>query len=192
MEYTTLATLKQYLGISNNTYDVILADLIKRGSDMLSTELWDDIGKKTVTRRHDSYGSNRVILEYAPNEVINVEHTNNNWYNRTPVEIDYVDWYTIYLKKSYCKGSKVFKVTYTKWYDTVPQDIETFFLKYVSILWSSYNLNKKQAKEVKSKKIDILTVTYFWPNELASRDGNAYADYELIKNKYRVFSFHRG
>lgn len=188
MQYTTLENLKDYLWITCDDQDADLQSLIRRWSDMLSTELWDDLWLKTVTRRYDGYWSNRVVLESIINTVSLVEYTTNNWYSRNPVEVDFVEWYVIYTRSSLPKGFKNVRVTYQKWYAKVPGDIETFFLKYVSFMKSEKEVNSK-SKEIKTKKFEDLSITYFWPNELSSRNSQFAQDYEAIKNKYKVFSF---
>jgi hypothetical protein len=128
-------------------------------------------------------------LENEIKEVDDVEYTLNNWYSRESVEVDYVDWFVIYTKTIIPRGYKNIKVTFKKWFATVPKDIETFFMKYV---WKLIEQQKPATsnQEIKSKKIDGLSVSFFGPDELANRDGAFAVDYEVIKNKYRVFSFH--
>jgi hypothetical protein len=52
--------------------------MIDRASEMLSTELGDDISEKTQTRRYDSYGTKKIVLENEIKEVDDVEYTLNN------------------------------------------------------------------------------------------------------------------
>lgn len=188
MQYTTLERLKEFLGIEDTSQDAVLSKLIARWSDMLTTELWDDLSLKTQTRRYDSFGTNRIVLEHVVNSIWKVEYTKNNWYSRTEVPLDFIDWYIVYLKNKIPKWNKNVRVTFTKWYDTVPQDIEAFFLKYVSKMRYEAQPNSDN-KEIKTKKLDWLSITYFWPNELSSRDWWFAQDYEAIKMKYKVFSF---
>lgn len=188
MQYTTLENLKSYIGTSCKDEDSILLKLIIIWSDMLSTELWDDLWLKTLTKRYDWYGTNRVVLESLVNNVSLIEFTNNNWYTWSPLVLDFIDGYVVYAKWIMPTWYKNIRITFQKWYEKVPGDLEGFFLKYVTKMRDDRITNNKN-KKIKSKKIDDLSTTYFGPNELSSRDEWFSQDYEIIKQKYRVFSF---
>lgn len=190
MEYTTLDDLKAFLKIDTNdtTQDEYLEQVITSASRVLATELWDDLSLGTHTRRYDSYGTGKIVMEQTVNSVSLVEQTPDAWYTRLPVSVDFVDGYIVYLRETVPAWYKRMRVTYSKWYATVPADLEQFFLKYVSKIITD-QLANSDSKEIKTKKLDGLSITYFWPDELASRDRSLWVDYDAIKNKYKVFSF---
>lgn len=188
MQYTTLETLKNHLWIITTDEDATLTTLITKWSDMLSTELWDDLWTKTITSRYDGTWSNRIVLETVINSISLIQHTTDQGYSRTGIDLDFIDWYVVYTKQMLPKGTKNIKIIYSKWYEVVPSDLESFFLKYVSRMRQEQITNSKD-KEIKMKKLDWLSITYFWPNELSTRDEQFAVDYEAIKGKYKVFSF---
>lgn len=188
MEYTTLDALKAFLKIEDNAQDEYLEQVITSASRVLATELWDDLSLKTQTRRYDAYGTAKIVLEQVVNSVSLVEHTTDNGYSWSPVAVDFVDWYIVYLRQTIPSWYKCLRVTYSKWYATVPADLEQFFLKYVNKIITD-QLANSDSKEIKTKKLDGLSITYFGPDELASRDRTLWVDYDTIKNKYKVFSF---
>ena len=188
MQYTTLSTLKDFLWVTDNSRDTELTNRITIMSDILSMELWQDLTKWTVTKRYDGFGSNKIVLETVVNEVQKIEYTTNNGYNRNEAEYSHHDWYIVYTRSPLPRGSQCVKVTFEKWYDVVPPDLEQFFLRYVKVA-TEQEQSSQAEKDIKTKKLDGLSITYFWPWEIAERNKAFWVDYDAIKNKYKVFSY---
>lgn len=189
MNLTTLPKLKTHLGIVENSRDAELTAIIESASAVLEAELWQSIQKGEYTRRLDSFGTGRIVMEAKISLPTTVEYTRDKWESWADVEIDYIEGQIIYLRRNIPKGRKNLRVTYTKWYDNVPADLESFFLVYVQKMMQA-NIPNSDEKEIKTKKLDGLSITYFWPNELTSSDAVFKTDYNKIKNKYRVLNFH--
>lgn len=190
MQYTTLANLKTHLWITGTDRDAELTTLIAKASDMLEFELWQSLDIETVTRRTNGFWNNRVYVESIINSVSSVHYTSDWWYSRQAIDVDFFDWYIIYLKYDAPRWVRNVKVVFEKWYEEVPVDLEQFFLKYCeSLLWDSVATEWDKQERVKSKKIgNYLAVTYMWPEELSKNDKAFQVQYESIKDKYKVFS----
>lgn len=159
MNYTTLAKLQAYLNITD-TNDAKREGIITTLSSILSTELGDDLSEKTQTRRYDGYDTYRVVMESIVNTVTKIEYTRDNGYSRTEATLDYIDGYMVYSQDKLPKGTKNVRITYTKGYATVPADLEAFFLQYVATYVKSLPENENN-KEIKNKRLDGLSITYF-------------------------------
>lgn len=189
MEYTTLSNLKTYLGISGDAQNAALTSLITLCSEMLSLELGDDLGQKTVTRRVNWTGTYRIVLENNVSAVTSVHYTTDNGDNRTALTVDALEWAIVYTKEEIPRGERNIKVVYTKGYATVPKPLEEFFLKYVQLqkeLREQITDDKKYTAKV--KQIDGMSVEYFWPSEIAEKDAAFKANRKAILKKYKNFN----
>lgn len=190
MQYTTLSNLKKHLWVTWTTRDIELTALIVKSSNMLEFELWQSLDVETVTRRVNGRWTDRVFVESTVNSVSSVSYTTDNGYSWSTIEVDYSDWYTVYLRSKAPKGTRNVKVVYARGYASVPADLEQFFLKYCeSLLWDSQATEDDKQRKVSSKKVgNYLSVTYAWPEELSRHDKSFEISYDNIKQKYQVFS----
>lgn len=198
LKYTTLATLKTFLGITGTDQDAALQELIDTGTDLLDLDLGENLGQVTKTRRVDGTGTNRIFLEREPSAVSSMSSTTDGGYSWSGIDLeaDPIEGYAVFAATIIPKGTRNIKVTYTVGYSSVPADLEEFFLNYVRTLKTTREAiaaGKDPFQKVKSKKIEGLQVTYFSPSELS--DGLGQSDpfaplYQNIVNKYRVFNFY--
>lgn len=189
MEYTTLSNLKTYLGITGNSQDGALSSLITLCSEMLSLELGDDLGQKTVTRRINGSGTYRVVLENNVSAVSSIQYTCDNWYSRTSLTVESLEWPILYTVEEIPRGERNIKVVYTKGYASVPKPLEEFFLKYVQLQKElREQLTDEKKYTAKTKQVDGMSVEYFWPSEIAEKDAVFKANWNAILKKYKNFN----
>ena len=191
MQYTKLENLKSFLWITDSKRDQELKDRIEVMSEMLTVELGGSIEAWTFTRRYDGFGTPRITMESPVTSVSKIEVTKNNGYDWQEVELNFIDGYIVRAKDDLPRGNKCVRVTYTKGYDTVPSDLEQFFLNYVKTAIDS-EASEHDEKDIKSEKIDGMTMVYFSPEEIAAKNKAFQANYDMIKNKYKLFNFYVG
>lgn len=187
--YVTVAKLKTHLGITGTDQDTYLQNMINRATAVIDIELWAPLHERTLTYRVDWMWGRRIVLKHNPKAIQLVEvrqHDNT----RKEIEYDFVDWFVVYLIDKVDRGTKNVRVTYDVWYadGEIPLDFEQFFLRYVSEMIQT-NLPNSEDKEIKTKKLDGLSITYFSPNELWDKNKDFATDYWLIKQKYSTFSY---
>ena len=192
MLLTSINSLKKRLWISSDEYNTELSSIIERATKIIETEIWD-ISEKNITERVDSFWNNKIYTKKIINSISSVKKI--NWKN---YEIDFFDWYIIYLKKNITSSKKWVLVEYSSWFSTIPADLEeicldlcTIFISESSFLNSKINTEKLVNKNIKTKKLWDLMITYFWENEKSMSSKDILAPTRNIKNilnKYKSFS----
>jgi hypothetical protein len=111
LKYTTLDALKAYIGNTSLTDDQLNA-LITRASKLLDSELGDNIGLQTITKRMDGYGKPKLVME---NRVVSVDSVQycirKTWY---PIDVDHINGVVVYLDTPLPIGEQNIEITYTK------------------------------------------------------------------------------
>ena len=192
MLLTSIDSLKKRLWISSDEYNTELSSIIERATKIIETEIWD-ISEKNITERVDSFWNNKIYTKKIINSIFSVKKI--NWEN---YEIDFFDWYIIYLKKNIPSSKKWVLVEYSSWFSTIPADLEEIcldlciiFISESSFLSSKINTEKLVDKNIKTKKLWDLMITYFWENEKSMSSKDVLAPTRNIKNilnKYKSFS----
>lgn len=192
MLYTNLNSLKKRLWISSDEYNTELSSIIERATKIIETEIWD-ISEKNIIERVDSFWNKKIYTKKIINSIFSVKKI--NWEN---YEIDFFDWYIIYLKKNIPSSKKWVLVEYSSWFSTIPADLEeicldlcVIFISESSFLNSKINIEKLVDKNIKTKKLWDLMITYFWENEKSMSSKDILAPTRNIKNilnKYKSFS----
>lgn len=93
MLYTTLTSLKAHLGITDTAQDTVLTSLIETATELIDTDLGENLEIRTKTRRIDGSGTNRIIMENTINSVIYVKDV----YTLSTYTVDFISGYEIYL-----------------------------------------------------------------------------------------------
>lgn len=185
MEYTTLASIKSYLWISDNKQDATLSSLITTCQRLIDIELGDSLEEKEVTRRMDGSGTNCIVMENLISSVSSVKDIRSN----ITYTCDYIEGYMVYLTSDTYRGVKNIEITYKKGYKSVPLDFEMYFLEFCKENYLKNKISNPDAKIVKNKKIGDLSVTYFSPTELISTgSGLGTPSMRDILSRYKNFS----
>lgn len=192
MLLTSIDSLKKRLWISSDEYNTELSSIIERATKIIETEIWD-ISEKNIIERVDSFWNKKIYTKKIINSIFSVKKI--NWKN---YEIDFFDWYIIYLKKNISSSKKWVLVEYSSWFSTIPADLEeicldlcVIFISESSFLNSKINTEKLVDKNIKTKKLWDLMITYFWENEKSMSSKDILAPTRNIKNilnKYKSFS----
>lgn len=190
LKYTTLDALKAYLPNTSLTDDQLNA-LITRASKLLDSELGDNIWLQTITKRMDSYGKPKLIME---NRVVSVESVSFCIrQTRYPVNVSHINGVVVYLEEPLPVGEQNIAITYTKGYETVPEDVQLFFHMYsVKLLSLDSYMTWDSNGEVVNKKIQNLSITYKTPSELIEQATTSWGIFEEsfknILDKYKNFT----
>lgn len=177
MEYTNLENLKEYLGIEDNSKDLQLWKLIKTISkqfdNYLGFSLWEETYKQYVNIKNDY-----IIIDFTPITKI-IKICKNN---PAGEEIEYtrIDEQIIYIDSDYRWQVYIeYKAGYTDLENIA--DIENACLEICS---STYNDIPSSWVEtnVKSKKIETLSKTYFSKSEMS---GGIQMNFREILDNYK-------
>ena len=189
LKYTTLDALKGYIQDTSLTDDQ-LNQLITRASRLLDSELWDNIWLQTLTKRMDGYGKAKLVMENRIVSVDSVKYCIKK--SRYSVDVSHINGVIVYLEESIPTGEENVEITYTKGYETVPNDLQIFFNMYSMKLLSldSYMLWNSDG-EVINKKIQGLSITYKTPSELIDQAMTSWGIFEESFKKilYRYKNF---
>jgi len=188
--YVTTDELKTFLGIASEEKDTLLADVIQNGTDLVNIELWDSLFEQTLTRRVDGIGWSVILMENIVKEVSEIKYRigTDSWQTLT---VDFIDKNKIHLTTKVPNGISNVSVTYKKWYATIPSDFKKFFLFYCKVLMDNEEAQSptnQNSKEIKQKSLESLSITYFSPSELSSKNSAFSIDYDKILRKYKNFS----
>lgn len=190
MLYTTLSSLKSRLWITNSDSDSELSLIIERATNIIKSEI-GDISEKNITERVDSHWNNKLYLKNIPNLIKTIKKV--SWER---LSLYFFDWYIIYLKKPIPRGNKWVLVEYTAWFTEIPTDIEEICLDLSTIFVAESNLNinteKLVDKNIKTKKLWDLMITYFWENEKSFSSKDILSPTKKITEvfkKYKSFNW---
>jgi len=161
MEYTTLDNLKEYLGIVWNDNNTFLEKIIKKTTAQFDKYLWRNLELKSYTEYIPTDYDDILITGVWPiTDIITLKTDDVNWelinYTRT-------DWNIVFLKSS---NVGMVYIEYNSGYilsDIL--DVEQSCLEVCSNLWNSTTMSWNEVN-VKNKKIETLSKTYFTPEEM--------------------------
>lgn len=181
MQYTTLSTLKEYLGITANTFDTPLTNIIKRCTQQFDKYLGRNLWLEDYTGYFVVDGDNIVIVSNGPIVEINVVKYNNaSW---SDVAFTRFDGNIIYFPEEL---DGTLYIEYGAGYETLADigDVEQACLEVCKDIWDNTPASGNEAN-IKSKQIETLSKTYFSKDEMAG--GSAVSFRETLDN-YRTFT----
>jgi len=189
-EYVGLEELKSFLGVTSEEKDALLTDVIQNGTDLVNIELWDSILEQSLTRRVDGIGGSIILMENIINEVTEIKYRvwTDSWQS---LDVDFISKNKIHLTTKVPSWISNVSVTYKKWYATIPSDFKKFFLFYCKTLMENEEAQSptnQNTKEIKQKSLESLSITYFSPSELSTKNSLFSIDYDKILKKYKNFS----
>lgn len=178
MKYTTLTNLKSFLGINTSDYDTQLQNLIDRVSKQFDNYLWRNLWINTYIDYVDISDDTLVIVNYWP--IVSISSIQDEDWNT--IEYKRTDGNMIFLKESF---DWIIKIEYDAWYSSIDDilDVEQSCLEVCSDLWGQTPSNENE-DNVKSKKIETLSKTYFSKQEMRAWN----IDYRETLDNYKIFS----
>lgn len=189
MEYCTLSDLKWYLWVSGSTEDQPLQELITTLTSLVDIELWWNLWLQTIGRRISWMWTNRIIMEWKINTITNnsvklyYSYASNEYTN---ISVMFIEWSIVHLERIVPKWNKNVFIEYTRWFETLPVDMKTFFLKYCKEM---RNIQKNWENLLESKKVEGLAISYFSPSEIIeAKKENSLGDFASILKKYKNFN----
>ncbi len=174
MKYCTLEEFKQYQDINISDDDTLIENIISRAVSIIDKKLGYNLAVKEYTKRIDGW-KNTIFLENMPKTVVSIKDTSWNEY-----EVDFIDGYIVYLEGKTPVGEKNIIITYTKGYESVPDDLKQVFLDFVRQLY----LKQKSwdDKDISKKDIDWISITY-------TNDSEKQKRFNEVLQRYKSFSF---
>lgn len=195
MDYTSLSSLKRKLWVSseNTEFDPELLFLIKKATNMINSTIWQSLEKRNLLEVVNGNGNKKIYLKNKASEIIKV--FDKSW---KKIEVDFVDWYIVYLKNNVPKAEKNVMVEYVFGFDEIPFEIEEICLDLCVIFADENNIKWENSeniidKNIKTKKLGELMITYFSADEknfLNSKEVLSPAKNILqILEKYKKFTW---
>lgn len=163
MKYTTKENLKEYLWIDVADYDDILDKMITRTTQQFDKYLWRNLEETTYTEYAILDEENIIIVDKSPiNTILNLKEKNSSW---DDIEYERIDWQIVFLLTEY---TWAIYLEYKAWYTSLDniQDVEQACLEVCKDLWNNTPTSGNEAN-IKSKKIETLSKTYFSKDEMA-------------------------
>lgn len=181
MEYTTLETLKEYLGVPGSTLDATLGKVIKRCTQQFDKYLGRNLEEKTYTEYFVVDGEDIIIVSNGPLTAITKLKIGDE--NGADVPYQRMDGNIIYLKESI--EATIF-VEYDAGYATIDDilDVEQACLEVCKDIWDNTPASGNESN-IKSKQIETLSKTYFSKDEMAGGIGVSFR--ETLDN-YKIFN----
>jgi len=181
MEYTTNANLKEYLGITDTSFDVVLEKVIKRCTQQFDKYL----GRNLETKKYTEYivvdQDDIMIVEFWPiKDIVALKYDNDSW---SDVSYTRIDGNIIYLPSEH---DATLYNEYNSWYDDLAsiQDVEQACLEVCKDLWDNTPTSWNEAN-IKSKKIETLSKTYFSKDEMA---WGIWVDFRETLDNYKTLN----
>ncbi len=181
MEYTTLEALKEYLGITDDSFDTVLEKVIKRCTQQFDKYLGRNLGEKEYTEYIVVDGDDLIIVANGP--ITSVSIIKYNDANGENITLKRTDWNIMYLEESV--DATVY-VTYDAWYESLDDilDVEQACLEQCKDLWDNTPASGNESN-IKSKQIETLSKSYFSKDDMAGGDGVSFR--ETLDN-YKIFN----
>lgn len=191
MLYTTPSVLQERLWLENLSDDESLS-LIQRSTNIIDAEIGGNIGLQERTERCSGSWGNRLYVKYPISSIIDIITPDDR-----SISEDFFEWYIIHLKESTNSGIKNYTVHYESWFSEIPSDLEEICIAIcASILHTQGEKCPKVsayvADNIKSKKIDSLSVTYRSQSDMQKSAFDKLAPslnpYHVLR-KYKAFSW---
>lgn len=181
MQYTTVENLKAYLGITDSASDTLLTNLIKRCTQQFDKYLGRNLEAKSYTEYFVCDGDDIVIVSNGPiNSIAKVKIDNVSWEDVTYTRYD---GNIIYFPEDL---DATIYVEYTGWYASIDDilDVEQACLEVCKDLWDNTPASWNEAN-IKSKKIETLSKTYFSKEEMA---WGIWVNFRETLDNYKIFN----
>lgn len=192
MLYADVSSLKTKLWITNTNSNSKLSLIIKEATDLIDSEIWFNLEKRTVNERINWNWNNKLYLKNKAISILQINDKNNISY-----DLDVIDWYILYLEKNVPKWIKNITVSYEVGFTAIPADIKSICLdlcvilsNHAWIIWT--NTEKLIDKNIKTQKLWSLSITYFGENEKRLNPFEKLSpskNIDKILNKYKSFSW---
>lgn len=197
VSYATLAELKQYLWISDDTNDNILTEMLNTSYLQLNHLIWVDTMNLTTgveyieqDKLYTNWLQERFYLTNKPVSIITkIWWENYQWVKWTDYMVIY-DRKILFNRMTFLDKIKfwLLEVEYTWWYnrdnewvDELPDDLK---LMQMMLVW--WMRNSKWMEWVSSYKIWDESIT-FWSVNWQSAD-EVYFSFKLLLNRYKTFN----
>jgi hypothetical protein len=192
MLYADVSSLKTKLWITNTNSNSELSLIIKEATDLIDSEIWFNLEKRTVNERINWNWNNKLYLKNKAISILQINDKNNISY-----DLDVIDWYILYLENNVPKWIKNITVSYEVGFTAIPADIKSICLdlcvilsNHAWIIWT--NTEKLIDKNIKTQKLWSLSITYFGENEKRLNPFEKLSpskNIDKILNKYKSFSW---
>ncbi len=186
---TTLANLKEVLGITDGESDVLLTNIINRATDIIESYCNDRRFKSTIyaNEEYDGTGTKYINATHFPITAV-TSYQENNGTPGTPdwdsLQSDYVKYIDsgdgpgqFFYAYGFVDGARNFRFSYTAGYATIPYDLEEACLQLCSWIYKD-----RQSKGMKSETLG----EYSYTKETFTGNVIENLGLDLILEKYRV------
>lgn len=181
MGYITLNQIKKLLKIEGDDQDKLLTSLIEQASAMIDNHLWYSLLSKAYTEFYPSRYSSVLFVSAKPiTEVISVK--NERW---EPLQVKRANGNAIHLTHK-VKGTV--EIEYKAGYESVelPKEIVWLCGNMVKQLYTDYNADGDL--DIKQKKIDTLSITYFSKQEsIEGNDVRTQGSFDVVLAPYEIY-----
>ena len=177
MAWTTLAKVKEYLGITDTASDTLLTDLLARLQAAAETYLDRKIEQATYTEQYDGDGTDRLVTLQWPIISVTTLHDDTDRAFGASTLIAAAD-YVLYKDRgvirldglTFASGIQNVKVVYVAGYATVPTDLAQALIELVAD-----RFRQKEHQGLESLSIGAYSVSFIGedlPDEVkATLDG---------------------
>lgn len=158
-DLTTLANVKQWLGLAATTDDALLSRMITAYSSQIQTWLNRVILKQAYTEVRDGTGRNVLVFaDYPVSAVASVAVDGNAIPAGDFVVPGYrFDATRLFLNGyTFCRGLGNVQINYTAGYDTVPPELEEAVIQVIALRY-----REKDRIGLQSKTLAAETVSFF-------------------------------
>lgn len=180
MEYTTLPTLKTALNITDTSKDVLLSRLIKTISKQFDNYLGFSLWKKLYKQYLTSHGD-FIVVDYIPViDILTLKAENPAGNDLVKIR---TDEQIVYLDKVY---NWTVYIEYNAWHTDLTDlsDVENACIELCILTYNDTPASWSESN-VKSKKIDTLSKTFFSKKEMLD-SGGYQMNYKEILDNYRL------
>ncbi|MBW1666718.1 MAG: phage head-tail connector protein [Deltaproteobacteria bacterium] len=138
---TSLDNVKEFLGISGNTDDALLENLIDRVTDLFESYCDRKFKAADYTEYHDGKGSDKLFPDQFPINSVASIHDDTDWTWGSDTLIDSDDYRIVDGAYIQCKSDTFtddvqnVKVVYNAGYDSIPEDLEQAAIMQVAWLY---------------------------------------------------------
>lgn len=162
MDYTTLSAAKEWLKISSDTDDTLLASLISAESERINSYLSRDLSQKSYDLTFGGNGKQSMVFQQYPITAVSLVEIGGvsvpAYSSATGYGYSFSNWRIQLIGRSWTWGVNNCRVAFTAGYATIPADVSQACLELVAMRYRERERIGHASKSIGGETVSFVTL----------------------------------